>query len=171
MKPKPADLAHLRAAKYFSKRKTITLYLTVWGEVLGGVESAILEELEKQKNPNYRAKFGKQPVLEITGPIVMSRRMYPISTQYSHLLLRSSGDFGWTYDRWKHHAKKQSQAGLGMRYSKLKDAIVRRPASKGSVLTYSSGGAAPWNSANGKMKEGVAALLFRYYLFLRAQGW
>ena len=123
----------------------------IWGCVLEAVRDEIMRELSAQENPRYVPKKGKQEVLRITGPILLSRIAYPMLAQYPHLLLKNNSDFGFMYDRWAaqnrgSHVKLNQRAGLGKHYTKLKDPIIR-PAGqikRGSVLMAAHSNTSPY---------------------------
>ena len=108
----------------------------VWDAVLKAVAANVQQELANQGS-NQPPMTGKQNVLRLTGPIMLSRVLYPMLVGYPHLLLKNSSEFGFVYDRWGQHQKKQGR--LGLNYSKLKKVpIVRDPKCRRSVLTLVS---------------------------------
>ena len=66
---------------------------------------------------------GKQAVLKLTGPITLSRSLYPLLSHYPHLHVKDK-DLGMLYDCLGSHAQKQKMLGPGTHYSKLKAPIV-----------------------------------------------
>ena len=89
----------------------------VWDEVL----LKVVENIE-----NYDEKVdgvGKFAVLKITGPIAMSRTLYPLLSQHPHLHVKDK-ELGMLYDCLGGHEKKQNMMGGGTHYSKLKEPIV-----------------------------------------------
>jgi mannosyltransferase OCH1-like enzyme len=89
----------------------------VWDEVLYDV----VENIE-----NYDEKVdgvGKFAVLKITGPIAMSRTLYPLLSQHPHLHVKDK-ELGMLYDCLGGHEKKQTMMGSGTHYSKLNEPIV-----------------------------------------------
>ncbi len=66
---------------------------------------------------------GKQAVLCITGPIAMSKAMYPILRTCPHLLLKNK-EYKFGYDMMGGYIKKQQQLGAGKHYSKLKEPVI-----------------------------------------------
>ena len=66
---------------------------------------------------------GKQAVLKLTGPITLSRTLYPRLSNYPHLHVKDK-DLGMLYDCLGNHMKKQDLLGSGRHYSKLKVPIV-----------------------------------------------
>ena len=89
----------------------------LWDEVLYDV----VENIE-----NYDEKVdgvGKFAVLKITGPIAMSRTLYPLLSQHPHLHVKDK-ELGMLYDCLGGHEKKQTMMGSGTHYSKLKEPIV-----------------------------------------------
>lgn len=66
---------------------------------------------------------GKQAVLLVTGPIALSRAVYPRLHLYPHVLA-SDKDLGFLYDVLGGHAKKQAMIGGGTHYSKVKCPVV-----------------------------------------------
>ena len=75
---------------------------------------------------NYDAKVdgvGKQAVLKLTGPITLSRSLYPLLSHYPHLHVKDK-DLGMLYDCLGGHQNKQKMLGPGSHYSKLKVPIV-----------------------------------------------
>jgi len=101
----------------------------VWNTVL----DAVCTNIERYTPADG---FGKQIVLCVTGPIAMSRAMYPKLITFPHLLLRDK-EYKFEYDQLGHHAKKQDQMGAATpHYSKLKEPLITpyvRPSSRASA--------------------------------------
>ena len=82
---------------------------SAWRAVLGEAQCLIMQELDGLSDPKYSPKKGKQAVLCMTGPILLSRVVYPMSPQYPHLILKNSAEFGFAYDFWANPAKRSLQ--------------------------------------------------------------
>ena len=89
----------------------------VWDEVLYDV----VENIERYDQTVDGV--GKFAVLKITGPIAMSRTLYPLLSQHPHLHVKDT-QLGMLYDCLGGHEKKQTMMGSGTHYSKLKEPIV-----------------------------------------------
>ena len=96
----------------------------VWDAVLAGV-CANIENYSLGKDG-----VGKLAVLKLTGPIAMSRILYPLLPQWPHLL-RKATEFFFEYDmmvvdgRGKHELL-QCESGGVVHYSMLKEPLVLR---------------------------------------------
>jgi mannosyltransferase OCH1-like enzyme len=98
----------------------------IWDKVL----AAVCDNIEKYSITTDGV--GKQAVITVTGPVAMSRVMYPeLLERCPHLLLKDK-EYKFEYDMLGTHAKKQNQlGGHATHYSKLKEPVIL-PTSAGS---------------------------------------
>jgi len=88
-----------------------------WSAVLEGVVTNI-------EGYDYKRHGGGKPaVLQLTGPVAMSRILYPILSAWPHLRTRDV-ELGFHYDLLGRHEDKQSHFGGRVHYSKLAEPVV-----------------------------------------------
>ena len=95
------------------------------GEIQQWLDDVVLDDVVDNIE-NYDEKVhgvGKHGVLKLTGPIALSRSLYPLLSHYPHLHVKDK-DLGMLYDCLGNHMKKQDLLGSGTHYSKLKVPIV-----------------------------------------------
>ena len=77
----------------------------------------VVENIEKMNGK------GKEVVLNITGPLAMSKVFYPLLPRYRHLLVKQR-EAGFVYDVVGNHEQKQGSMGMGEHYTKLKELVI-----------------------------------------------
>ena len=94
----------------------------IWTCLLSAIAREIKQELASQSRGNP-AKHGKEAVLNLTGPLIMSRTFYPILNCFDYTLTEA-GKTGFTFDPSGNHQKHSKKVGKTVHYSKLKTPIV-----------------------------------------------
>jgi hypothetical protein len=134
----------------------------MWDKVLAAVCDNI------KKDSITTDGVGKQAVITVTGPVEMTRVMYPeLLERCPHLLLKDR-EYKFEYDIFGTHAKEQNQlGGHATHYSKLEEPVIL-PISAGSsssAVPAAPGRCAFWRKAEARasaMEEAAAIIECTY---------